>query len=286
MSRVASGFLGGGLPFDRLGSGPQDIVVFPGLAFENRPASKLAAGALLGPFDFLERDFTAHVVYRRPHLPRGSTIATMADDYAAMIRTEFGGPVDLVGVSTGGSIAQQLAVDYSELVRRLVLYSTAYRLGEDGKEFQRRQAELAKAGRWGTAMAESMALMLLPRRGLGRWLTLPVRWFLALLGAVIPKPSDPSDFVTTVEAEDAFDLGSRLGEIRAPTLVVAGARDPFYSPDLFRATAAGIPGARLVLEPRGGHVPTGDRIARAILGFLGANDRTRSGSGYLWHPRA
>jgi len=35
-------------------------------------------------------------------------------------------------------------------------------------------------------------------------------------------------------------LVSRLGEITAPTLVIAGERDPFYSPALFRETAAPV----------------------------------------------
>ena len=37
--------------------------------------------------------------------------------------------VDVVGTSTGGSIAQQLAADHPETVRRLALLSTACRLG-------------------------------------------------------------------------------------------------------------------------------------------------------------
>lgn len=102
---------------------------------------------------------------------------------------------------------------------------------------------------------------------LRRYATWPLRWLFAVLGRFIPRPTDPSDFLITVRAEEAFDVGARLGEIGAPTLVVAGARDPFYSPALFRATANGIPGARLVLLPRGGHVPTGPDVEQAIGGI-------------------
>jgi hypothetical protein len=41
------------------------------------------------------RVITVHFIYQRRHLPRGSTIATTVDDYAAIIRTDFGGPVHL-----------------------------------------------------------------------------------------------------------------------------------------------------------------------------------------------
>ena len=54
-------------------------------------------------------------------------------------------------------------------------------------------------------------------------------------------------------AEDAFDLGGRLGEITAPTLVIAGDRDNIYSPEILRRTAQDIPEGRLILYPRTGH---------------------------------
>ena len=73
----------------------------------------------------------------------------------------------------------------------------------------------------------------------------------------------------TILAEDAHDFRGRLHEISAPTLVVAGADDPFYTEALFRETAAGIPGARLVLYPRMGHPAQGRQFARDVLAFLG-----------------
>jgi pimeloyl-ACP methyl ester carboxylesterase len=48
---------------------------------------------------------------------------------------------------------------------------------------------------------------------------------------------DPSDMIATVEAEDAFDASERLEEIRAPTLVIGGERDPGYPRELFAETA-------------------------------------------------
>ena len=51
--------------------------------------------------------------------------------------------------------------------------------------------------------------------------------------------------MATIRAEDAFDLGDRLGaEISAPTLVIGGSRDPFYPTELFRGTTLTLPGAQ------------------------------------------
>jgi pimeloyl-ACP methyl ester carboxylesterase len=59
-----------------------------------------------------------------------------------------------------------------------------------------------------------------------------------------------------------------LAQIAAPTLVVAGDRDPVYSETLFRETAAGIPQARLLLYPRMRHPAAGKQFERDVLPFL------------------
>ena len=58
---------------------------------------------------------------RRVGLPLGLTMPMLAAEHAEAMRAEFGEPVDVLGLSTGGSIAQQLAADHPDVVRRLVL---------------------------------------------------------------------------------------------------------------------------------------------------------------------
>ncbi|MFB9966197.1 alpha/beta fold hydrolase [Sinosporangium siamense] len=56
----------------------------------------------------------------------------------------------------------------------------------------------------------------------------------------------------------------------APTLLIAGTKDRLYPLDLAEQTAAGIPGAELVLYEGLGHRPTltDKRLARDALAFL------------------
>jgi pimeloyl-ACP methyl ester carboxylesterase len=270
MQSSKSGFFKGGLPYNRLGNGSLSLVAFQGLVPENRPLSGLMGQMLLVPFRQLSKHYTVYVVNRRPGLPLGYTITDMANDYAEMVQGEFGGPVDLIGLSTGGSIAQVFAADHPQMVRHLVLYSSAYQLGEEGRQFQWRLAGLARERRWGAVSAEGFAFMFLPRQGLAKQATRPIAWLIGLLSMVSARPpADPSDYLVTIEAEDEFNFQSRLSEIKAPTLVIGGVRDPFYSPGLFRETAAGIPQARLILYEKGGHGPTRKRVTQDILTFLG-----------------
>ncbi len=211
----------------------------------------------------LASDFTVYIVTRKTGMPDGYTLTDMADDYAEMIRDEFGGAIDVIGTSTGGSIAQHFAADHPELLRRLVLHSSAYVLNDVAKKSQMRMGQLARQRDWMALSAESIRFIV-PR---GRWFSRPAVW----LGSVflsLTSPEDPSDFITTVEAEDVHNFKDRLTEIMAPTLVIAGESDPFYNPELFQATAEGIPNARIILYPGMGHPANGEQFGEDVLRFL------------------
>ena len=261
----ASGYLRSGLPFNRHGHGPRPLVVVQGLLFENKPQPRFA----FGPYAFLGERYTVFVVLRRPGMPRGYTLRDMAADCAATIREEFGGPVDVIGVSTGGSIVQHLAADHPDVVRRLVIHSSAYTLSPSARQLQLRVAELAGERRW-TEASELLVDAVVPRRGIPARARPLIVWPVSRLMSWFSRPADPTDLIVTIEAEDVHDFRDRLREITAPALVIAGAEDPFYTEALFRETAAGIPGARLVLYPGMGHPAHGKRFARDVLAFLTA----------------
>jgi pimeloyl-ACP methyl ester carboxylesterase len=234
---IREGALYGGLPYLAIGQGPP-LVVFVGLTAEHANTTGLARQFELQTLKPMARHFTVYAVNRKPGLPPGSTIRDLAGDYAEAIARDFPGPVAVWGISTGGSIAQQFAIDHPQLVRRLVLAATACRLSPYGRQVQRRLAELISSQR----------------------------------------PDDPSDMLVTVAAEDSFDASWQLHRITAPTLLVAGARDRFYSPELFQETAERIPGARLRLYPGKGHagVMTHGPAIREIVAFLRADKQAQN----------
>jgi pimeloyl-ACP methyl ester carboxylesterase len=219
---------------------------------------------------------TRRVYYlnRRADLPQGMTMRALAAEHAQAIRAAFESPVDVIGLSTGGSIAQQLAADHPAVVRRLVLISSACRLGPTGQIAQRRVCARLRAGTVREALAVMAAALVPPRRGqlaaavlasaIGPWLLAGVASF--------------HDMATTIEAEDAFDL-ARCPPVRAPTLLIAGARDRFYGPRLFEETATLIADCRLSLHPRRGHitVTATPRCAAEALGFLSFPANSASG---------
>ena len=86
-----------------------------------------------------------------------------------------------------------------------------------------------------------------------------------------PKPSsDSSDLLVTLDAEDAFDVRDELHRITAPTLVVGGGKDVFYTRQLFEETAAGVKDGRAHISPGWGHNRTcmSSTTTAMTLGFF------------------
>jgi pimeloyl-ACP methyl ester carboxylesterase len=244
------------------GSGPP-LVLLAGLT----PEAGVSARSLRRMYESAMRPWARErevfYVNRRPGLPPGLTMAELAAEHAHALRKAFDEPVDLLGASTGGSIAQQLAAEHRDVVRRLVLVSTGCRLGRNAKLLQRQIAARVRAGATRQAMAVMAGALAppalrLPAACLG-WLLLP-RLF---------SESGLQDMATTIEAEDEFDL-ARLPTVRAPTLLVGGGRDRFYDGELFEQTARLIPGCVLEMHPQRGHITvlSDPRAVAQIRGFL------------------
>jgi pimeloyl-ACP methyl ester carboxylesterase len=218
---------------------------------------------LLAP---LARAFTVYRVGRRVGLEPGTTMTDLVNDYAEALEDEFGGPVDVLGISTGGSIVLQLAIDRPSLVRKLVVAGAAFRLSEQGRAFQRRTAELSAAGdRRGLARMQAPDVT---DSRLGRRIAGGLLWPAGPL--FIRREWDPSDMIATIEAEDAFDVGERLGEITPPTLVIGGDRDRFYPAELFGETARRIPSSQLIIYEERAHGGTfaDRRFGKDVIAFL------------------
>jgi pimeloyl-ACP methyl ester carboxylesterase len=261
MQAVTEGRLPAGLAYLRLGQGPPLVMAGGGAAEHANPTGLMRRVSLSTAARFAGH-FTVYVTSRRPGLTPGCTIADIAADFAEAIEDGIGEPAALHGTSAGGAVALQLAIGYPHLVRRLVLAPAACRLSPAGRQLLAEVARLVGAG-------DSRRASALVARALAPW---PLRYPAGTL-AWLANPlaaDDPADMLITNAAAIAFDAEPELHRVRAPTLVIGGSTDPYYSGDLFRRTADGIPGGRAVIFPGKGHLYAGSSPAAAgiALGFL------------------
>jgi pimeloyl-ACP methyl ester carboxylesterase len=110
-----------------------------------------------------------------------------------------------------------------------------------------------------------------------------MRAFVRVFGRLVFKvPSDPQDFLTTLDADLNHDTTGGLGGVSTPSLIVGGSEDPFFSEDLLRETAAKIPDATLRVYEGVGHGVPKERKRRYeedTLAFIGDHRGGSSGKG-------
>jgi len=238
----------GELPYVRLGDGPRNLMILPGITLVNAPPGRLTAWTYRLGFGRFADNHTVYVVNRRSGMPAGYTTRDMAADYARVLEHEIG-PAHVVGFSTGGEISQYLAIDHPDSVLGLALIVSASRLSEEGRRICERWMSLTREGRWRDLHADMASATVT-----GETNKRLAGTFMKVFGRlVLGAPSDPSDFLTTLEADLGHDTTGRLGEISAPTLVVGGSEDPFYPEPLLRETAEEIPNATLRVYGGAGH---------------------------------
>jgi pimeloyl-ACP methyl ester carboxylesterase len=252
-----------GLPSFTLGSGPE-VVFLPGLGFNHEPPTGAARALESAPILQLATDHEMHWLGRPRGLPAGVTIADIAERTADWIAERFGRPVPIIGFSTGGFVALQMAVSRPDVVRKLVVVGAASRLSPDAEASERSWAEHLAAGQISEAwqlLADDYTrtpfLAQILRVGLGTvgpWVT----------------GSDTSDGVATVMADVAFDIRDRLSEIKAPTMLVAGRRDTTFEAQDLAEAAARIPDCQVLRLSHTGHVTSmlHPSTARGIRTFL------------------
>jgi pimeloyl-ACP methyl ester carboxylesterase len=193
------------------------------------------------------------------------SITLFARDTLALMDTLGISRAQILGLSMGASVAQELVLAYPERVDRLILVA-----GTCGG---------SKAVWMRPAVLETLS----DKSGTG--LDLANRMFSLLftkdwLGAHDPWKYCPDVRETTSEESAARQAkafytwpGSydRLSEVRLPTLVVTGTEDVVIPPANAVTLSERIPGARLVEFPGAGHglmYQCPDEFSRAVLEFL------------------
>jgi pimeloyl-ACP methyl ester carboxylesterase len=188
----------------------------------------------------------------RTVMPEGQpTVEAMADDAAAVLRGLDIPSAHVAGFSGGSIIAQELALRHPTLVRSLVLQSTWPAMDQYLKTLARAihwQAELAPDER---AFLEFFFLLVYtPRAHNNGMVSQIIEDALAF-----PHQQSTADFLKFLDAFVVHETASRLAQINAPTLVLAGGVDPMTRPALGEDVARRIPGALFEVMPEESHQP-------------------------------
>jgi 3-oxoadipate enol-lactonase len=167
-----------------------------------------------------------------------------------------------VGLSVGGMIAQGLAVKRPDLIRALVLSSTAAKIGNPPMWQQRIDGVLTNGMK---SLADDIV-----KRWFGRDF---------LMSSDMPQWRDmlintpPIGYAGVCAAIAGTDFYTPTSGLRIPTLGIAGSEDGTTPPDLMRETVDLTPGSQFQVMRRVGHLPCVENpnaYAQILIDFIAA----------------
>lgn len=181
-----------------------------------------------------------------PSLPGPYTVADLAERVPSLLDHYGIGRCHYVGVSLGGAIGLQLALDHPNRLLSLAVLASAARFA-DPASWPARAATVRTHGT--QAMVASR----------------PGTWYTLAFARTHPQEADrlltmlrqtnAEGYAGCCEAIGAFDIRARLEEIRTPTLALAGADDPVTPPEMLRKIVDAVPGSDMVVVPEAAHLP-------------------------------
>jgi pimeloyl-ACP methyl ester carboxylesterase len=184
--------------------------------------------------------------------PEGElTVELMADDAAGVLRALGIESAHVAGFSGGSIISQELALHHPELVRSLVLQSTWVAMDTYFRAWSRFVHRLLDTAPTERAFLEDFFLWIYTPRAHNDG---TVDQFIEEVLAFPHKQSD-EDVHAFLDALVDHDTRARLPDIEVPTLVLGGGRDMTSRPELCRAVAELIPGARFEVLEGEAHQP-------------------------------
>ncbi len=179
-------------------------------------------------------------------------LADMADDTIRLVDAVGLGRVHLVGASMGGMIAQEVALRHPERLLSLtsIMSTTAPNVGPPTPA-----ASAVLFSPPATTESEAAERAITVYRVIGSpGHSLDEVALSARAQESFRRANDPAGVARQLAAIHASgDRTERLRRLGVPTLVLHGEDDPLVQVDGGRATAAAVPGARLVTWPGMGH---------------------------------
>lgn len=192
----------------------------------------------------------------------GYTGADLRDDVVRVLDGLGIGVAHVLGISSGGAIAQQVAVEHPERVRTLTLVSTSFGgpasvawedLPPCTEQVAASFAQPAPEPDW-TDREAVVAYIVAGERVFAGTVPVDEERLAALVRRAFDRTPDmAAAWKNHWIAESGAPIRAGLGSITAPTLVLHGTADPLFPYGHAEALAKEIPGARLVPLPGMGH---------------------------------
>ena len=196
-------------------------------------------------------------------------IADMAADALALADALELEDFHLLGLSMGGTIAQEIALTAPERVNSLTLCVTF----GGGGNWARTQAQMWSKRVLGMSREERIDELLLLCLSEAMYENAEMLAFMRQMLLSNPHPQETEAFVRQLQATSRHEARARLAQLAMPTHVIGAEQDLLVPVWKSRELAKLIPGARLTVldgAPHGVNVEGAEQFNAAVLEFLAA----------------
>ncbi|PBH49961.1 alpha/beta fold hydrolase [Clostridioides difficile] len=201
------------------GSGKKTLIILPGLGDGLFPLhGKIQSIAFAFRYKQFAKDYKVYVFSRKNQITEKYSTRDMAKDQADIMKKLGIMKAEVMGVSQGGMIAQYLAIDYPELVEKLVLAVTSSKQNDTIQNVICSWIDMAKKQNYNDLMIDT-AKKSYSERYLKKY-----QLFIPFLGKV-GKPKDFKRFIIQATSCIEHNAFSELNKITCPTLIIGGAND-------------------------------------------------------------
>jgi 3-oxoadipate enol-lactonase len=201
--------------------------------------------------------------------PGGWTMWDMGRDAAALVEELGEEQAIFAGLSQGGMAFMRLAIERPAIVRALILMDTSS--GPEDPAARPMYEQLSEGLLHGDEATRSALMDTVQTILFGAPWRAREPEALAREKVHMLAHDRQGQYLAARAVFDRDDVTERLGEIRAPTLVLCGTEDTATVPDRARALAERIPGAELQWIEGAGHhsaLEEPEAVTRAIEAFL------------------
>jgi len=227
------------------GKGSKNLVMLPGLGDGLRTV-KGTALAMAIIFREYAKNYKVYVFSRKNRLEENCSIRDMAKDQKEAMDKLGISKASIIGISQGGMIAQYIAVDYPEIVEKLILTVTLSRQNETMEKVLNHWINLASSGDYKSLFIDTMEKSYTEKH-LKRY-----RPFYPIL-AKFTKPKNFTRFIIQAKAILNHNAYNELEKINCPALVIGAGQDEIVSKAASEEIAEKITHSKLIIYDKLGH---------------------------------
>ena len=253
------------------GRGQENLIMLPGLG-DGLKTVKGTAAAMSMLYKEYGKKFKVYVFSRKNELEENCSIRDMAKDQREAMEKLGISKAHIIGISQGGMIAQYMAIDYPEVVDKLILAVTLSRQNETAKQVISAWIEMAAANDYKNLFIDTIEKSYTEKYRKKYRLLYPV---LTKIG----KPKNFKRFIIQANAILRHDTYDELEKIKCPTLIIGADSDEIVGVHTSTDMAKKIAGGKLVLYTGLGHgaYEEAEDFNQQVLGFLKTGRIQRTG---------